>query len=83
MPPLVEIYWKDHYSIGDDWHPANAKHEHCILSCVGYIVAEDDIYYWVASTYEPATGCYSSGTAVLKNCIVDMHSLKKKRRHDW
>lgn len=82
MPPLVEVYWEDHYSLGDDWHEPGTKHTHCILTCVGYIVHEDDKYYWVSSTYEPATRNYSSGTAVLKNCITQMRYLKQGRRHE-
>lgn len=83
MPPLVEVHWEDHYSIGDDWYPHNYQHEICILIAVGYLVAEDDLYWYVASTYEPSTRKYSAGTAVLKKCMTEFHYLergKSKRR---
>lgn len=70
MPPIVEIFWEDHYSLGDDWFDQTHKHELLILSAIGYLVAEDDKYYYVACTYEIDTGKYSAGTAVLKNCVV-------------
>ena len=83
LPPLVEVHWEDHYSLGDDWHEPGYPHKPCILIAVGYLVAEDDMYYYVASTYEPATRQYSSGTAVLKKCVTEFHNLEhtKKRRH--
>lgn len=71
IPPIVEIFWEDHYSIGDDWFEPGFKHEICVLSAIGYLVSEDEKYYYVACTYELETGNYSSGTAVLKNCVVD------------
>ena len=83
MPPLVEVYWEDHYSLGDDWHKPGHKHEVCILTAVGYLISEDDKYYYVTSTYEPSTQSYSSGTAVLKNCVLQFNYLqhiKTKRR---
>jgi len=80
IPPLVEIFWEDHYSMGDDWHEPDAKHEPCVLSAVGYLVAENEQYYWVTCTYELATGNYSAGTAVLKNCVTyfNEHSPARK-----
>jgi hypothetical protein len=69
--PIVEIFWEDHYSLGDDWYEPGFKHDLCVLSAIGYLVSEDDKYYYVACTYEIDTGNYSSGTAVLKNCVVD------------
>lgn len=83
LPPLVEAFWKDHYSIGDDWFKPGHKHEVCILTAIGYLVAEDDDYYYIACTYEPASKEYSAGTAVLKNCVTQMYYLnrsKTKRR---
>jgi hypothetical protein len=83
-PPLVEVHWLDHYSLGDDWYKIGHKHEPCTLVAIGYLVSEDDLYYYVTSTYEPATRQYSSGTAVLKMCVTEFHYLehsKPKRRH--
>lgn len=80
LPPLVEVFWEDHYSIGDDWFDHNFKHEVCILSAVGYVVAEDDLYLYVACTYEPATKQYSAGTAVLKKCIVERHDIPDRNK---
>lgn len=70
LPPLVEIFWEDHYSIGDDWYEPGHAHQPCVLSSVGYLVDEDERYYYVACTYELDTGKYSCGSAVLKNCVV-------------
>lgn len=83
IPKLVEVFWWDHYSLGDDWHDPGHPHKPCILSAVGYIVDENDYYYWVASTYEVATGSYSSGTAVLKNCVTAMNTLVESRTVNW
>lgn len=80
MPPLVEIYWEDHYSLGDDWYKPGHQHEVCILIAVGYLIGEDDKYYYVASTYEPATRQYSSGTAVLKNCVTQFNPLEREKQ---
>ena len=81
IPPLVEIFWEDHYSLGDDWFEPGAVHEICILSAVGYLVSQDDKYYYVACTYELETGNYSAGTAVLKNCVVDFHIYSTPDAH--
>jgi hypothetical protein len=43
----------------------------CILSAVGYLVAEDDDYYYIACTYELDSQKYSAGSAVLKNCVLN------------
>lgn len=83
LPKLVEVFWWDHYSLGDDWHDKHHRHQPCILSAVGYIVDEDDMYYWVASTFEVATGDYSSGTAVLKNCVTNIETLRPARAVTW
>ena len=77
IPPLVEIFWEDHYSLGEEWFEPDAKHEICILSAVGYLVSQDDKYYYVACTYEMDSGHYQSGTAVLKNCVVDFNVYSK------
>ena len=78
IPPLVEVFWEDHYSIGDDWYEADHKHEACVLAAVGYLVHEDDMYLYVACTYELDSGKYSAGTAVLKNCIVAYRQYTQK-----
>lgn len=83
MPPIVEVFWWDHYSMGDDWHTPGTKHEPCILSAIGYLVAEDDNYYWITSTYEVATGHYSAGTAVLKNCVTQYNTMQYGRQVTW
>jgi hypothetical protein len=41
------------------------------------------MYYWVASTFEVATGMYSAGTAVLKNCVTHMETLQPVRTVTW
>lgn len=83
LPSLVEIFWWDHYSIGDDWFDQDHKHKPCILSAVGYLVDQNEYYYWVASTFEVATGSYSAGTAVLKNCVTTMNTLTPERPVHW
>ena len=83
IPPLVEVFWWDHYSLGDDWYAAGFKHEPCVLSAVGYLVDENDHYYWVTSTYEIASKEYSSGTAVLKNCVTVMNRLREETTVQW
>lgn len=83
LPSLVEIFWWDHYSIGDDWFDQDYKHQPCILSAVGYLVDQNEYYYWVASTFEVATGSYSAGTAVLKNCVTAMNTLNPERLVNW
>lgn len=83
IPPLVEVFWWDHYSMGDEWHTSGAKHKPCILSAVGYLVAEDENYWWVTSTYEVETGSYSAGTAVLKNCVTKYNTVKQGRLVNW
>lgn len=83
VPQLVEIFWWDHYSIGDDWFEPGHKHKPCVLSAVGYLVDENEYYYWVASTFEVATGSYSAGTAVLKNCVTTMNTLAPERSVNW
>lgn len=77
LPPLVEIFWEDHYSIGDDWHEPGHRHQPCVLSAVGYMVSEDEMYYYVSGTYELDTGKYQGGTAVLKNCVVLFRTYNK------
>lgn len=79
IPPVIEVLWEDHFSMGDDWYDPDHKHVMCILGAVGYLVNEDDDYYYVASTYEIETGNYSAGTAVLKNCVINYikHSDEK------
>ena len=83
IPPLVEVFWWDHYSIGDDWYHKGHRHDPCILSAVGYIVDENEYYYWVASTYEVSNGAYSSGTAVLKNCVTQLNELRPTSSVNW
>lgn len=77
-PTLVEVHWEDHYSLGDDWYKPGHHHEPCVLVAIGYLVAEDDMYYYVTSTYEPATRQYSAGTAVLKKCVTEFYQLERK-----
>lgn len=83
VPALVEVFWWDHYSLGDDWYHTDTKHEPCILSAVGYLVAEDDHYYYVSSTYEIASKDYSSGTAVLKNCVTQFNRIREQTAILW
>lgn len=79
LPPLVEIFWEDHFSMGDDWHEPSHRHDPCVLSAVGYLVGEDERYYYVACTYELDSGRYNAGTAVLKNCVVRYKDYTRKR----
>lgn len=66
----VQIIFEDHYSLGDTWHEETDKHDICILAVAGFLMKEDDKYYYVVNTYEPKTKNYQSGTAVLKNCVI-------------
>jgi len=69
-PKKVEILFEDHYSLGDTWHVVGDEHEVCILAVAGFLVKEDDKYYYVVNTYEPKTENYQAGTAVLKSCVI-------------
>ena len=71
LPPLVEVFWEDHFSMDDDWYDVGTPHTMCILSAVGYLVAEDDDYYYIACTYDLEDQKYSAGSAVLKNCVIN------------
>lgn len=82
MPPLVEILWEDHYSIGDDWYDPDHPHVPCILAAVGYLVNQDEMYYYVACTYELDSGRYSAGTAVLKNCVIGFRTYNSNAAID-
>lgn len=79
IPPIVEVFWEDHYSLGDDWYEPDYKHNMCILSAIGYLVSEDSNYYYIACTYDLENGSYSSGTAVLKNCVINYRLLSEER----
>lgn len=68
---IVEIVFEDHYSIGEEWYEEGTKHEPWVLTCAGYLVDQDDKYYYVVNTYEPKTKNYQAGTAILKSCVVD------------
>ena len=81
IPPIVEIFWEDHYSMGDTWHEPSDTHDTCILSAIGYLVAENDLYYWVACTYEMENGNYQGGTAVLKKCVTYYSVLVETRKY--
>lgn len=69
-PRKVEVFFEDHYSLGEEWNHKKAKHDKCILSCLGYLVDEDETYYYLANTFEPKTKDYQAGTAVVKSCVV-------------
>ena len=71
LPPLVEVFWEDHFSMDDDWYEVGTPHTMCILSAVGYLVAEDSDYYYIACTYDLEDQKYSAGSAVLKNCVIN------------
>lgn len=77
LPPLVEVFWEDHYSIGDDWFEPGHAHELCVLSAVGYLVGEDDLYYFIACTLDLRDGTYSAGTAVIKKCVTEFRTYAK------
>jgi len=79
--PVVEVFWKDHYSMGDEWYDKDEKHELRILSAVGYLVSEDDEYLFIASNYDFGNDTYSGGTAVLKNCIIKRRVVSKGKFH--
>jgi len=92
--PVVELFWKDHYSLGDEWYDESPEADARIISATGYLVAEDDDYYYVCCNYDFGNHSYSGGTAVLKNCVVkrrvlsrgkfnyDQFSGKRKTRKD-
>lgn len=69
-PKKVEIIFEDHYSLGDTWHEQEDGHDICILAVSGFLMKEDEKYYYVVNTYEPKTKNYQAGTAVLKNCVI-------------
>lgn len=66
----VEILFEDHYSLGDTWHEEDDEHDVCILAVAGFLIKEDEKYYYVVNTYEPKTKNYQAGTAILKNCVI-------------
>ena len=75
--PVVEVFWKDHYAIGDDWYDEAQVANIRIISAIGYLVDEDDNYYYIAANYDFGNNTFSSGTAVLKNCITKRRVLSK------
>jgi len=75
--PVVEVFWKDHYSLGDEWYDDLKDQPVRILSAVGYLVEEDEDYYYIACNFDFGSGQFSSGTAVLKNCIVKRRVLSR------
>jgi hypothetical protein len=77
--PIVELFWKDHYSLGDEWYDEMADQPVRILSAVGYLVNEDEDYYYVACNFDFGGKQFSAGTAVLKNCVTKRRVLSKGR----
>jgi hypothetical protein len=75
--PIVEVFWKDHYAIGDEWYDEVGKRDVRIISAIGYLVDEDEDYYYIAANYDFGNHTFSSGTAVLKNCIIRRRVLSK------
>lgn len=75
--PVVELFWKDHYSLGDEWYDEIPEADARILSAVGYLVGEDEDYYYVSCNYDFGNDQFSAGTAVLKNCIVKRRVLSR------
>ena len=70
-PKKVEIYFQDHYSLGEDWLEKDHSHSVYILTCLGYLVKEDPLYYYIANTWDPQSKEYQAGTAILKSCVVE------------
>ena len=50
--PIVELFWKDHYDLGDEWYDKIPDDGVRIISTVGYLVGEDDDYYYVSCNYD-------------------------------
>jgi hypothetical protein len=86
-PRKIEVFFEDHYSLGEDWFEKGSKHEQCILSCLGYLVHEDETYYYIVNTFEPKTEDYQAGTAVVKSCVISFieygtdRTVKPSRRN--
>jgi hypothetical protein len=75
--PIVELFWKDHYDLGDEWYDDMEDQPPRILSAVGYLVGQDEDYYYVACNYDFGTKQFSAGTAVLKSCVTKRRMLSK------
>jgi len=75
--PVVELFWKDHYGMGDEWYDEIEDTSPRILSAVGYLVGQDDDYYYVSCNYDFGNCQFSNGTAVLKNCVIKRRVISK------
>lgn len=76
----VEILFEDHYSLGDDWFELDENEKPRLLSAIGFLVKEDEKYYYLASTYDLGIEKYQAGTAVLKSCVVDFHEYEQTQK---
>lgn len=74
---IVEIFWKDHYSLPDGWYDDPAESGVRIISTTGYLVKEDDSYYYVSTSFDWENETFSSGVAILKNCILKQRVVSK------
>lgn len=80
IPAIVEIFWEDHYGLDETWHEPKTKHHTRILSAIGYLVSQDERYYYVACTLDLETDNYQGGTAVLKKCVIYYNVVQLPRK---
>ena len=70
VPDIVQVVWVDSYGLETDWHSLPYKPSTRVLSSCGYLVAEDDEYIVVATTYDNEAEVFGNGTAILKCCLL-------------
>jgi hypothetical protein len=72
---ILYISWYDHYSLGEEWYEKKVKTPSRVIESVGFLMDEDDQYYYISSLRDTQTKCYSSGIAILKNCVKELKHL--------
>lgn len=76
---VVEIFWKDHYSLPDQWYDGSVADQPRVICSVGYLIEEDEEYYYLSTNYDEQAKHHSSGIAILKNCVTSKKVLKKEK----
>ena len=79
---IVKIDWVDHYSLGEEWYDADESPGERILTKVGFITSEDDMYYYISSLIDHTNDTYSQGLAILKNCIKSITTLTSSKEKE-
>jgi hypothetical protein len=80
--PIVEISWKDHYSLPDEWYAVSEESSIRIIKSSGYLFKEDVDHYYICTNIDNETETISSGIAILKICVLEKIVLKEKNSND-